>query len=108
MYLKIGFILFGILLFSLLCIYKLFVEKKNRTEKTAVYVSFMGAVLLLYVLSGILFAIFAPAFLAKVIIGIFAVSPFIIGKVVTYNKEGFYSFIQILCVFLSIFYSFVI
>ena len=108
MYLKFGFILFGILLFLLFCIYKLFVEKKERTEKTATYVSFMGGVLLLYVLSGVLFAIFAPTILSKAVIAIFALSPFIIGKIATYEKEKFYSFIQILCIVMSLFYSFVI
>ena len=108
MYLKFGFILFGFLLFSMLCTYKLFIEKRKRTEKTAVYVSFMGAVLLLYVLSGVLYAIFCPTIISKMIIVIFAFSPFIIGKIVTYEKEGFYSFIQILCVIMSVFYTFVI
>ena len=108
MYLKIGFISFGILLFLLLCTYKFFIEKRKRTEKTASYVSFIGAILLLYVLSGALFAFFAPTFLSKVIVAIFALSPFIIGKMATYEKENFYSFIQILCIFLSVFYSFVI
>ena len=88
--------------------YKLFISKKKRTEKTALYVSFMGAVLLLYVLSGILFAIFAPTLISKAVIVFFAVSPFIIGKAATYEKEGFYSFIQIFCVVMSFFYAFIV
>lgn len=108
MYLKIGFILFGIILFLLLCTYKLFIEKRKRTEKTALFVSFTGAVLLLYVLSGILFALFVFGIISKLIILIFAVSPFIIGKAATYEKEKFYSYMQILYIAVSIIYAFIV
>ena len=108
MYLKIIFIIFAFLLFSLLSIYKLFVSKQKRTEKTALFVTFVGAILLLYVLSGVLYGIFAPTLINKAVIVIFAVSPFIIGKFATYEKENYYSFLQIFCIVLSMIYSFII
>lgn len=106
MYLKFGFIIAGFLLFALLCIYKLVISKRKRTDKTSIYVSVMGAVLGIYVLCGVFFAIFAPTNLSKLIIAIFTLSPFIIGKVATYEKENFYSFLQIFCIAMSLFYSF--
>lgn len=108
MYLKFFFVLSSILLFILLSIYKLFISKQKRTEKTAAFISFIGAITLLYVLSGILFAIFTPKLINKFIIAIFAVSPFVIGRLATYEKENFYSFLQIFCVAISAIFTFIV
>ena len=108
MYLKIIFIICAVVFFSLMCLYKLFISRQERTEKTAIFVSFMGASLLLYVISGFLFGIFAPTIINKFVIVLFALSPFIIGKFATYEKENYYAFLQIFCILLSTIYTFIV
>lgn len=108
MYLKLLFIICAILLCSLLILYKLVISKRKRTEKTAAFISFMGAMVFLYVLSGILLSIFIPNIINKLIIALFAISPFIIGKFATYEKESFYSFLQIFCIITSTIYCFIV
>lgn len=108
MYLKVFFLICAIIFFSLMCLYKLFISKQKRTEKTAIFVSFMGASLLLYVISGVLFGIIAPTLINKLVILFLALSPFLIGKFATYEKENYYSFLQIFCIALSTIYTFII
>ncbi len=58
--------------------------------------------LIVYFLSCLSMIIIIPQITHKFIMVLFAASPFIIGKFVTYKKLKYYSIIQILCVILSI------
>ena len=104
MYLKIVFLVSAILMTMMLLFYKLYLQKRKRTEKTAEYISVLVFVFVLYVMSAVLCAIFIPGIMNKVLMMFFAISPFIIGKMATYEKETFYSYIQIFCLVVSIFY----
>ena len=108
MYLKILFIIIGFILFLMLSFYKLYLCKKPRTEKVSVFVSGLGAIFLLYIVIAVLLAIFIPGIINKSVLLFFGISPFIIGKLATYEKEKIYSLIQILFVAVSVIYTFII
>ena len=98
------FIFIAGLLVFILSLYKLFICKLKRTSKTSLYISFMTGILLIYILSAVLLVIFEPEIWSKIIILIFGLSPFIIGRLATYEKENMYSWIQIGTITLGIFY----
>jgi len=71
-------------------------------NKLSPIVAFIGGLFLLYTLTGIILCIIYPSLLTKLILLMFAISPFIIGRLVNYKSLKFYSIIQIICVILSI------
>lgn len=84
---------------ALLClsiiIQKIFMSKL----KNSAYPALIAVLLIFYVLISLLL------FIAKFepIMFLFAISPFIIGKLATYKTENLYSLLQIFCILLSAF-----
>ncbi len=103
MYLNLLKILFAIsgILFVILFSIRAFGKFKDL-GKLSPFVSSIAIFLLLYVFFEFILAIFVSGLINKLVIILFALSPFLIGKIVTYKKLKFYSIIQILCVILSI------
>ena len=80
------------------------VTKKLSPMKASDFVSSIAGLLYTYVVFAFLVSIFVGGWVNKAVMLLFAASPFIIGKLVTYEKEKIYSIIQILCVILSLVY----
>ncbi len=106
MFIKYAFILFACILALMISIYKIFMQNNKRTEKTACYLSGLTWAFALYVLSAVILSIFISGNINKFVIILFALSPFIIGKLAAYKTENFYSIIQILCAVISAGYVF--
>ena len=101
MLLKYIFITFAVILAVMITVYKLYVQKLKRNEKTASYVSVLTWAFALYIFSAFVLVFFINGGINKTVIILFALSPFIIGKLATYQKESLYSIIQILCAVIS-------
>ena len=101
MYLKYMFTLFALILAFMIIFFKLHMQNKNRTEKTAVYVSFIVWSFVFYVISAFLLAFFIKDTTNKIILIIFGLSPFLIGKFASYEKENLYSYLQVFCAIIS-------
>ena len=106
--LKLIFILISIVLALMLSIYKLFLAKQKRTPAISSFVSAIAGVMLTYILCAFVFSIYISGMLNKLIIILLGISPFIIGKFATYEKENIYSYIQIFIVSFGIFYVLII
>jgi len=90
------FLISGLLFMLSIIIYNLFVSKSNATMKASHFLASMAIFIGVYVLSGLILSFYKPYVL------LFALSPFIIGKIATYDKEKIYSLIQIFCVLISL------
>ena len=99
--LRYTFIAAGVLLALMITVFKLFIQKKKRTEKTVLYTHILIWVFVLYIASAFLLALFAPKTANKAAAVFFAVSPFIIGRFASYKYETVFSIIQIFCALLS-------
>ncbi len=101
--LKIIFITSAIVYILTVIIYKIIVQK-NKSIKSSFLTVLIGFSLLIYLIAALLIIIFNPVLVNKIIMLMFFISPFVIGKLATYEQEGFYSLIQILIILFSIFY----
>jgi len=95
------FIVISLLLGSALIINKTYICHVQDNMKKSDYVAGIALLFALYILSGFCLAIFVPGIYCKIIMMLFALSPFIIGRIATYEKEKFYTFVQILSVWVS-------
>ena len=105
MYLKILEILFiiaGILLGVLLSLRTFISSKLKDNLKISSFISFIGGILLFYIILAVLLAIFESNGIYRAMMAFFAVSPFLIGKLATYEKIKIYSIIQIVLVIISV------
>ena len=96
------FMLSGGLFALFLAMYRIVMNKiKNHTIKPNIVasISFFFAA---YIISGILIFIFNPY---KFLYLIFALTPFIIGKIANYKYEKFYTILQILIIVYSVVYA---
>ena len=105
--LKMIFMISGFLFVLSIIIHKLYVSRMKDMMKASHFVASMAVFMGIYILSGIVLAIFIPQIINKIFILLFALSPFIIGKFATYEKEKFYSLVQIICVLISIVFVFI-
>lgn len=96
------FFMIGILLSIMLAFRTYFPDLFKNSNKFSPVMAFLGGLLVFYVLVGLILAVILPNVLYKLIMLVFALSPFIIGKLVSYEKLKFYSTIQVLCVILSV------
>lgn len=107
MHLKFLEIIFGfssLMLILLMVLREMGITKHLSPMRASDYISSMVAFLFVYIMFAFLLAIFTPFGLNKIIFALFGVSPFIIGKLVTYQKVKKYSILQIFCVILSLVY----
>ena len=95
--LKMLIAIFGLLFVFSIIIHKLFVSKIKDNMKISHFLALMAILMGLYIVFGIIYS-----FKSNILFLFFALSPFIIGKIASYEKEKLFSFIQILCVLLSI------
>lgn len=105
MYIKIMEILFvisGILLVSFLSLREFISSKIKDNLKISAFISFIASLLLIYIILAILLAIFGKGGIYKTLMAFFGVSPFIIGRLASYEKIKIYSFIQILLAGISV------
>ena len=105
--LKMIFMISGFLFAMSIIIHKLYVSKLKDMMKASHFLASMAGFMGIYILSGIILAIFVPHLLNKIFVFLFAISPFIIGKFATYEKEKFFSVVQIVCVLISIVFVFI-
>ena len=91
------------LAFALLLAFRIFLPDlfKNNSKLSPV-MALLGGLLVFYILVGVVLICIFSSLLNKAIMLIFVLSPFIIGKFVTYEKLKIYSIIQLLCVILSL------
>lgn len=92
----------GIFLALLFCGYKICIAKIAYNQKFSTYVSFMTGMLLLFVLSSIVLAFFIKGVVLKLLVLLLGVSPFVIGKFVTYHSEKYFCILQILLFLMSV------
>ena len=105
---KLIFLIASLLLFLFLFVYKVYICKLKRTPKISAFVSAIGGVLLFYILSSFVYGIFVVGIVNKIILFLLTLSPFVIGKFATYEKERLYSCIQIFVVAFGFFYVLII
>lgn len=104
MCLKIFAITFVILSFVLVVqLLTLFfgLTKKMEPLKASAYVSSVAMMVFIYVINAVLLAIFLPSLQSKLIMLLFAFSPFIIGKISNYPNLKYFNTLQILCVIMG-------
>ena len=100
--LKIIFAISGLLFILSIIIHKLYISKQKDIMVASHFVAIMASLLGIYILSGLLLVFFMPNLIHKILVLLFALSPFAIGKIATYNTEKIYSTIQAVCVLISV------
>ena len=95
------FIASGILFCIFLIMHKAYVSKLNDNMKKSDYVACLAVLLSIYILSAVITGVMIPDWYKKVLMLLFAISPFIIGKIATYEKEKMYTGIQIISIVIS-------
>ncbi len=100
--LKYFFCFIAIFLALLLTLRVLFDNIFKNNNKLSPVVALIGGLFLLYTLIGLILSLVYPNILNKFIMFLFSLSPFIIGKLVSYKRLRLYSIIQVLCVIFSI------
>ncbi|MBR1776740.1 hypothetical protein IJ750_06695 [bacterium] len=98
------FITISAILTLFLISYKTYICKLERTPAISVFVSAITGTMLLYVLSAAVLTVTITGIFNKLIILSLGLSPFIIGKMATYEKENLYCYIQILIIVFGIIY----
>ena len=106
--LEILFIAVAAILTLLLIIRECGLTKHLSPVKLSHYISLIAGFLFAYIILAVALSFFISGSINKLMMLIFAISPFIIGKLVTYQKVKFYSIIQIVCVIFSLGYLFLI
>ena len=103
-YLGYIFIIVGSLLCLSLIVNKVYICKIKDNIKKSNYVAGIAGLLALYIIFAFIISIFIPQYYNKILMLLFALSPFIIGKFASYEKELLYTSIQFICVLLSTIY----
>lgn len=104
MYIKFlswSFVIFGSTLGFLITFLKLYVCRL-KNDIVANYVPLIAFVMFFYIIFALLLTIFIKGASNKIIMFAFANSPFIIGKLATYKTEKIFSYLQVVCAFLSV------
>ena len=95
------FITSGILFSILLIIHKTYISKLNNNMIKSDYVAGLVVLLSIYVLTAVITGIIVPVWYKKALMLFFAILPFIIGRIATYEKEKIYTGIQIISIVIS-------
>lgn len=102
--LEYTFIVIGILFCLALIFNKTYICKIKDNIKKSNYVAGIAGLLVLYIILAFITGILIPGVYNKIIMILFAISPFIIGKFATYDKEIVFTSIQFLCALISVIY----
>ena len=105
---KLTFELVSITLSLLLAFRVFFPNVLKNNNKLSPVMALLGGLFVFYILIGVMLIFILPLLVYKIIMLFFVFSPFIIGKLVTYQKLKIYSIIQILCVILSLVFVIII
>lgn len=103
-YLEYIFIIVGILLCIALVLNKIYFCKLKDNIIKSNFVVILAWLLGGYIIFAFVTGILLPDIQNKTVMLTFAISPFIIGKFATYQKEPLYTFIQFVCVLSSVVY----
>lgn len=95
------FIFSGILFVILVILHKIHFSKMKDNVKLSHYVAAIVLSLFVYIICALAIAIISNNNITKATMIISALLPFVIGKVATYEKEKFYTTLQIFCIILS-------
>ena len=106
--LKLFFISVGILYVLSLIIHRLYFSKIKDNVKISNYLALVAFFLLLYIFSGVTLTVFVKNIVYKIIIFLFSVAPFIIGKFATYEKEKLFTIIQFILIIISVIFVMII
>ncbi len=98
---KILFIVAAILLSILIIIHKQYTSKVKDNVKISNFVAVIGFSLVAYIICAIIIGIFYGGLIYRILMFLFAICPFIIGKMATYQKVKLYSSIQIIVMLAS-------
>ena len=82
-------------------LHKFYICKLADNMKKSDFVAFLASILGLYILTGILLIFFISGIAGKFFMGLFSLSPFIIGKLATYKTEKLFTTVQISCIIIS-------
>ena len=96
------FIIIGFLFAISLILNKIYIANLKDNLKKSDYIAGIAILLAMYVVSAIIVGVYIPTIYKKLVMTIFGLSPFIIGKLATYEKEKFYTIIQITCIITSL------
>ena len=93
------YIISGLLFIVLLLGHKFYIKNQKDNIKISNYVAAMGFSLAFYVVLGLILSIFSRF---HIIMLLFALSPFIIGKFATYKTKNIFAYIQVICMLISL------
>lgn len=100
--LKYSFIIIGSMLAIMITCGKLYVFKLKDNILVSNYAASIAGGFFLYAIFAILLIIFAPNLIDKFLMLMFGLSPFIIGKLATYEKENIFTIIQVITALISV------
>ena len=100
--LKIIFLISTVVFSLLIIIHKQFTLKVKDNIKISNYVAIMAFCLVTYIICAILLGFMLDDIKYKFLMMLFALSPFIIGKIATYGKIKLFSSLQIIVMLISI------
>lgn len=100
--LKILFALSGLFYIFSVFFHKIYISKLKDNVIISHFVAAIAAFLTLYVLLGLVLFIFSKGLIYKAVILLFSASPFIIGKIATYEKEKIFTLIQFIIMLASV------
>lgn len=103
-YLEYIFLITSILLCITLVLNKTYFCKLRDNITKSNFVVILAILLACYIVFAFSTGIFIPNILNKLIMFIFAVSPFVIGEFATYQKEPLFTSVQFTSVLLSVIY----
>ena len=102
--LRNSFIIIALWLFFTMAFRKVLINKISDNVKQSEFVAFIGLLIMLYSIVGLLLMFFVFGWTSKIVLLLCSIAPFIIGKLATYEKEELFSFIQLIIVLGSVIY----
>lgn len=99
---KMLFLLSAFLLAVMTVYGKLFVFKKKHPAFVSDYCATMAGILVVYVISALVLVWFLSPVNSKFIMFAFAMAPFLIGIIVNYHTEKYFTVLQVILFILSI------
>ena len=101
---EFSFTISGLSIIFLILIYKILFIKNIKNEILSYIIAGASFTLFIYILAGIGVFALNSSLITKFIILISVLSPFIIGSIVTYEKERYFLFLQLLIIAFSVGY----
>ena len=101
---KVFYFVVSLVIAAMIIYGKLFVFGKKKAQFVSDYCATMAALIGVYALLSIVFALVFPDALSKIIMFVFALSPFAIGCMASYDTEKYYTILQIILLLFSMSY----